>query len=165
MKRSLTILVLAAVIQVVCQPVIAQSRSFHTFTSKFDGEENVHYFKVSGFVVRSVLAMAGEPAAKEAVRGIHKVRLAVVPREAFRAQKVTVDGFRRVLHQDSFEEMMEFREDGDHVTVYSNSPAHHSEQCYMMLVEDEEEIVLIEISGAVNETYFKDLVKLHSQRT
>jgi hypothetical protein len=165
MKRSLIILVLIAMIQVASHQIIAQSQSFQTFTNKFDGEENVHYFKVSGFVVRSVLAMAGEPEAKEAVRGIHKVRLAVVPREAFEAQEVTVEGFRRVLQQDSFDEMMEFREDGDQVTVYSNSPAHRSEQYYLMLVEDEEEIVLIEISGAVNETYFKDLVKLHSQRT
>jgi hypothetical protein len=165
MKRSLILLVLIATAQIMHQPVAAQSQSFQTFRNKFDGEDNVHYFKASGFVVRSVLAMAGEPEAKEAVRGIHKVRLAVVPREAFEAQEVTIEGFRHVLRQDSFDELMEFREDGDRVTVFSNSPAHRSEQCYLMLVEDDEEIVLIEISGVVNEAYFKNLVKLQSQRT
>lgn len=164
MKKSLILLVLMATIQVVYQPVMAQNQSFKTFRNKFDGEDNVHYFKVSGFVVRSVLAMAGEPEAKEAVRGIHKVRLAVVPRQAFESQAVTVQGFRRVLRQDSFEEMLHIREDGDHVTVYSNSPTHRSEQCYMMLVEADDEIVLIEISGVVNEAYFKNLVKLQTQR-
>jgi len=158
-------MVLIAVIQIVHHPVAAQSESFQTFRDKFDGEDDVHYFKVSGFVVRSVLTMAGEPEAKDAVRGIHKVRLAVVPRGAFEAQDVTVAGFRRVLEQDSFDEMMDFREDGDHVTVYSNSPTHRSEQCYLMLVEADDEIVLIEISGFINEAYFRNLVKLQSQKT
>ena len=151
--------------QVVCQSAHAQSESFQTFWRKFDGDDDAHYFKVSGFVVRSVLAMAGEPEAKEAVRGIHKVRLAVVPRNAFKEQGVTVNGFRNVLRQDDFSEMMEFREDGDQVTVYSNSPSHRDDQCYMMLVESDEEVVLIEVTGYVNEAYFKNLVKLQNQKT
>lgn len=164
-KRLITSLALIAIIQVAALPVIAQSESFHTFRTKFQGEENVHYFKVSGFIVRSVLAMAGEDDARDAVRGIDRVRLAVVPRAAFEAQKVTVGGFRRVLEQESFDEMMSFREDGDHVTVFRNSPRHSDDQCYMMLVESDQEIVLIEITGSVDEIYFKNLVKLQSQRS
>ena len=165
MKKLIPSLVLLAIIQIAYQPVAAQSASFSTFKHKFDGEEDVHCFKVSGFVVRSVLAMAGEPEAKEAVRGIHQVRLAVVPRGAFAAQQVTVAGFRRILQNESFDEMMSFRESGDHVTVYRNSPTHRDEQCYMMLVEADDEVVLIEITGHVDETYFKDLLKLQSQRS
>lgn len=151
--------------QFASQSVAAQSDSFRTFWRKFDGEEDAHYFKVSGFIVRSVLAMAGEPEAKEATRGIHKVRLVVVPRNAFKVQGVTVEGFRRVLRQDEFSEMMDFRENGDQVTVYSNTPEHRDDQCYMMLVESDDEVVLIEISGSVNEVYFRNLVKLQNQRT
>jgi len=135
------------------------------FREKFAGEEDVHYFKVSGFIVRSVLAIAGEPGAREATRGIHKVRLAVVPREAFKAQQVTVQGFRRVLQQDAFDELLEFRDSGDQVTVYSNSPKHRDDQAYLMLVESDDEIVLIEINGEVNEHYFKDLVKIHYKQS
>jgi hypothetical protein len=145
--------------------VYAQSDSFQAFRNKFAGEEDVHSFKVSGFIVRSVLALAGEHEAREATRGISKVRLVVAPRLAFEAQRVTVDGFRRVLREDAFEELMNFREDGDKVTVYSNSASRRRDHCYMMLVEDEENIVLIEVSGYVNEGYFRNLVKLQQQRT
>lgn len=165
MKHTVFLLAFLAIVVAMPQTAAAQSESFQTFRAKFAGEENVHYFKVSGFIVRSVLAMAGEPDARQAVRGIHKVRLAVVPRVAFDAQQVTVKGFRRVLQQDSFSELMEFREDGSQVTVYSNSPEHRDDQCYMMLIEDDTEIVLIEIDGTVNEKYFKDLVKVHSQQS
>lgn len=165
MKKLISALVIAALWQAVCLPLAAQSRSFQAFKSKFSGEENVHCFNVNGFLVRSVLALAGEDEAKEAIRGIHRVRLAVVPRAAFQEKNVTVAGFRRVLKDDLFEEMMDFREDGDHVTVFSNTPADRDDQCYMMLVEDEHEIVLIEVSGIVNEAYFRNLVKLQAQRT
>ncbi|MEJ1241356.1 DUF4252 domain-containing protein [Chryseolinea sp. T2] len=165
MKRFILSLILLAITQLALQESFAQSQSFQTFKNKFAGEDDVHCFKVSGFIVRSVLGMAGEHEAKEAVRGIHRVRLAVVPRDAFNAQKVSVNGFRRILHEDNFDEMMSFRENGDHVTVYSNSPRHDDEQCYLMLVESDEEVVLIEVLGNVNETYFKNLVKIQSQRT
>ncbi|MGC3943900.1 MAG: DUF4252 domain-containing protein [Chryseolinea sp.] len=164
MKRFIIPFILLA-FTLTYQESVAQSQSFQTFKNKFAGEEDVHCFNVSGFVVRSVLGMAGEHEAKEAVRGIHKVRLAVVPRDAFEAQNVSVKGFRRILHQDNFDEMMSFRENGDAVTVFSNSPSHHNDQCYMMLVESDDEIVLIEILGHVNEAYFKNLVKVQSQRT
>lgn len=165
MKRSILLVALLTVSQLIAFESAAQSRSFQTFREKFSGEDDVHYFKVSGFIVRSLLGLAGEQEAKEAVRGIHRVRLAVVPRQAFDAQNVTVNGFRNILRQDNFAEMMNFREDGDEVTVYSNSPGRRDHQYYMMLVEADNEIVLIEISGRVNEAYFKDLIKLQSQRT
>lgn len=165
MKRLMIPFAIAAITLVTCVPVKAQSRSFQAFRDRFNGEENVQYFKVSGFVVRSVLGMAGEHEAKEAVRNIHKVRLAVVPREAFAQQEVTVAGFRKVMRQDAFDELMEFRENGDQVTVYSNASKDRDDRCYLMLVEDDDEIVLIEITGTVNEQYFKNLVKLQSQKT
>ena len=163
MKRLIFLIASIAVIQVTPQAAVAQSPSFQAFKAKFAGEEDVHCFKVSGFIVRSVLTMAGEPEAREATRGIQKVRLAIVPNEAFKAQNVTVRGFRQVLVRESFDELMEFRDNGDRVTVYSNSPAHRDDQAYMMLVESDDEIVLIEINGQVNEQYFKNLVKLHYQ--
>jgi hypothetical protein len=165
MKRFILPFVLLVICQLVIQENHAQSQSFQTFKNKFAGEEDVHCFNVSGFVVRSVLRIAGEHEAKEAVRGIHKIRLAVVPRDAFDSQNVTVKGFRRVIREDNFDEMMSFRENGDEVTVYSNSPTHRGDQCYMMLVESNDEIVLIEILGYVNEAYFKNLVKVQAQRT
>jgi hypothetical protein len=165
MKQLIFLFASIALLQSTPQVAAAQSPSFQAFRDKFAGEDDVHYFKLSGFIVRSVLAMAGEPEARVATRGIHKVRLAVVPRDAFKARQVTVQGFRQVLRQDAFDELLEFRDNGDQVTVYSNSPRHSDDQSYMMLVESDDEIVLIEINGKVDEHYFKDLVKLHYQQS
>jgi len=163
MRPFLPFFVLIVLAFLVATPVAGQTDSYRAFRTKFSGEEDAHFFGVSGFIVRSVLAMTGEDEAREAARGIHRVRLAVVPRDAFREQQVTVRGFRQVLQQEAFDELMSFSDNGDAVTVYSNTPRRRDDQCYMMLVEAEDEVVLIEISGQVNEQYFKNLVKLHYQ--
>lgn len=134
MKRNIILYVIAATSLLSYLSADAQSRSFQTFRDRFKGDHDVHCFGVNGSIVRMVLGIAGEQEAKEAVRNIHKVRMAIVPREAFLQQQVTVAGFRKVMREDAFDELMSFRENGDEVTVYSNTPAHSDDQYYLMLV-------------------------------
>lgn len=161
MKAILAILTCAALALIASPRAHAQSESFKAFKQKFAGQDNAHSFSVSGSVVRAVLALAGEREAKRAVRDVHKVRLAVVPATAFQQQGVTVNGFKRFMRKDQFDELMTFRENGDEVSVFNNSPSHPDDQLYMMLIEGKDEVVLIEISGSIDEDYVRSLVGLH----
>lgn len=134
----------------------AQSESFQKFRDKFGYADDVHSFKTNGFLLRTVLAMAGEDEAKRALRHIGKIRLIAVPKAAFAAEQVTVGGYKDVLRTDGYDQIMNVREDDADVTVYERG-ARDAQNRYMVLVEDKSEVVLIEVNGYVDREYLKSL--------
>lgn len=127
----------------------AQSKSFVTLKDKFAGEDDVHHFAVSGFFARSILWMADEHEFYKAIEDVQTIRLIVIPRDAFQAQDVTVNGFKKVLLSDGFEELARVKDSGDDVTIFHQASAKKKDR-YFMLVEDDNEIVGIEIKGYID---------------
>ena len=84
---------------------LAQSRSFQTIKEKFSGSEDVHCFSTNGFFARTILWMANEHEFNGAIKDIKSINLITVPKSAFRSEGVTVSGFKKVLQDDSFEQL------------------------------------------------------------
>ena len=127
----------------------AQSESFLTLKDKFRGEDEVHHFSVSGFLARSILWMADEHEFFSAIKDVKTIRLIVIPRDAFMEQEVTLNGFKKVLRGDGFEELARVKDHGDEVTMYLQSSGKKKDR-YMILVEEEDEIIAIEIKGYID---------------
>ncbi len=142
----------------------AQTESFLKFKNKFSGKENVHCFRTNGMVVRTILGLAGEEEAKRAARHVARLRLVTVPRVAFEAQQVTVSGFKKVLKQDSFEEILQVRDGETDVTIYLRDQ-HDDDGCYMVLVEGADDIALIELIGYLDKEYIKSFYPNSHQKT
>ncbi len=156
MKRLLLLIVLTAPLS-----VYAQSDVFQTFRKKFRGEEGAHYLNVSGFVVRTMLAIADEDEARRAMKDISRIHLMVVPREAFSTKRVTVAGFKRVMQDNHFEHVLDAKDGSDKVAIYSYTPSRREDQSHLMVIESDDNVLLIEFSGFVDEQYLAELVKVH----
>jgi hypothetical protein len=150
MKR--TILSTFIVLLITSASAIAQSESFLALKDKFNREDDVHHFAVSGFFARSILWMADEHEFYHAIKDVKTIRLIVIPREAFKAQDVTVNGFKKVLKGDGFEELARVKDNGDDVTIYHQATGKKNDR-YFVLVEDNNEIVGIELKGYVDAEY------------
>ncbi len=55
-------------------------------------------------------------------------------------------GFKKVLKQDSFEELALIREEGEEVSIYLREGNNHKNN-YFVLVEGADEVVAIELNG------------------
>ena len=127
----------------------AQSESFIALKDKFAGEHDVHHFAVSGVFARSILWMADEREFYNAIKEVKTIRFIVIPREAFKAQDVTVSGFKKVLMKDGFEELARVKDNGDDVTFYLQSSPKKKDR-YFVIVEENDEIVAMEIRGYID---------------
>lgn len=145
MKSILTTLFLALTISTS----FAQSDSFMNLKEKFSDQEDVFSFGTSGFFARTILWMAGEHEFTEAIKEVKSIRLITIPKTAFENESVTVNGFKKVLLKDSFEELANVKEDGDDVTIYLQSTKSKTNR-YMILVEEKDEVVAIEIRGYID---------------
>ncbi|HTE31546.1 MAG TPA: DUF4252 domain-containing protein [Chryseolinea sp.] len=160
MKKIIT----SAALLFVTTVIFAQSDSFMTFKDKFYGEDEVYCISVNGFLARTVLSIVGEHEFKHAVRHIRNVRLVTVPKDAFEAKRVSVNGFKEVLKNDDFEEMVTVSERGEHVSVFiSEAPDDFNR--YMFLVDDGDSVVLIEATGYIDPEYLKSHAFLSQQKT
>jgi hypothetical protein len=129
----------------------AQSESYQTIKDTFKGGEDVHAFSVSGFLCRTVLWMADEHEFAEAITDIKNIKLIVVPREEFSTRGLSVNGFKKVLKKDSFQELAHFRDHDDLATIFlQESPKSKMRDRYFILVEADEEVVAIEMKGTVD---------------
>jgi hypothetical protein len=138
-----------AALLIASASTFAQSESFLTLKDKFHGESDVHHFAVSGFFARTVLWMADEHEFYSAIKDIKTIRLIVIPREAFKAQDVTINGFKKVLQKDGFEELLRVKDSGDDVTLYLQSSPKKKDR-YFVIVEEDDEIVAIELKGSID---------------
>ena len=128
----------------------AQSESFMALKSKFRGDENVFCVGAGGgLLARAALWASGETEINDAIKRIHDIQLIVIPKEAFREKRVTVAGYKRVLAKDHYSELLHAKDGGDDVTIYIK-PAGHRNNLYMILVEEDDEVVAIHFEGYVD---------------
>lgn len=139
-----------ALISLVSAAVYAQSKSYSLLKEKFTGYENVVSFRTSGFLTRSVLMFAGEPEFNKAIREVKKVRVIVIPKEAFKAEKVSVNGFIKVARKDAFEELFNVYDHGDNFTLLVQSEKDHQDNRYLLVVDGNGEVVVMEITGYID---------------
>jgi hypothetical protein len=140
----------AIAITLLSSAVFAQSKSYSLLKEKFSGHENVVSFRTSGFLTRSVLLFAGEPEYNRAIKQVRKIRITVIPKAAFKAEKVTVKGFIKIAKKDSFEELFSAYDHGDEVTLLVQSEKDHPDNRYLLLVDGNDEVVALEITGYID---------------
>lgn len=130
---------------------LAQSKSYQLLRKKFAGSENVVSIRTSGFMVRTILWMAGENEFNHAIRDVRNVRLTVVPKTAFKKQDVTVKGFIKVAQKEGFEEIISAHDHGDDITILKQDfTGKKRNDCYLILVDEGREVVVMEVTGYVN---------------
>jgi hypothetical protein len=160
MKKIIASLLLIAIVA----GAHGQSKSYRILREKFQGNPNVFSFSTSGFLARTALWMAGEHDYTEAVKDVQKVRLTVVPESAFKANRVTLGGFKKIAKKDGFEELARVKDHGDDVTLLLQSPSGKKANRYLLLVDSNSEIVIIEITGYVDPSILlKDNAKIASE--
>jgi hypothetical protein len=147
MRKYFTLII----ILVLVAQVNAQSNSYVTMKDTFKGGEEVHSFSVSGFIARSILWMADEHEYADAITDIKNIRLITIPREQFSQRGVSVNGFKKILKEDSFQELAHFRDHGDLVTFYlqENGKSKMKDR-YFIIIEEDDEVLGIEMRGSVD---------------
>lgn len=147
MKSFLTTLTLTFIVALSGS---AQSKTFQTLREKFHGETDVYSFTTSGFFARTVLRVAGEGDYIKAIKDVKNVRLVVVPKSAFKRHNLTVHGFIKFSHSEGFEELGHIRDRGDEVTVLLQAPKRNGDNRYLVVVEDNTQVVAIELKGYID---------------
>jgi len=142
--KSIPLFIAALVITTAS--TFAQSNSYETLKDKFKNQPDVHSFSLSGWMGRMVLNMAGEHEFRNAIKDLQHMRIITIPRSAFLNEQVTVRGFKKVLKQDSFEELAFVREQGEEVSIYLRE-GNNNKNHYFVLVEEEQEVVALELKG------------------
>lgn len=129
---------------------IAQSKSFLTLKDTFGGEKDVYSFKASGGLARLALRIAGEDEWQDAISEVQNVRFIVVPKEAFRERKLTVNGFRKLAKSHGFEELARIQNHGDDVHILLQAGKNDNNNRYLVLVNEPDEFIAFEIKGYIN---------------
>lgn len=129
----------------------AQSNSFQTLQDHFQGLPEVYSFKFSGFVGRTVLAIAApeEKLIRTALDDVRNYRMIVIPRKEFNNQNLSIKGFTAVLKKDSFDELAHITDNRDNVRLYHRSEGNNKDR-YFVLIDEIEEVIAIEIKGYIN---------------
>lgn len=143
---------------------IAQSNSFQALREKFRGERDVVALHASGSFARTILWIAGEKDFKDAISDVDDIRFIVIPKKAFRANAVSLNGFKKIAREDAFEELARVNDHGDDVTLMmqtSYSKKHDTkDNRYLVVVESSNEVVVMEIKGYIdpNLTIYKERI-------
>lgn len=127
----------------------SQQNGFQTLKNKFKGEENVVTLSSSGCMIRTILLLAGEHDFKKAIKDVDRLRLITIPKSEFEDQRVSVNGFKKVLSKNDYEMLGSTIDHGDQVTLYLQSGEKHQEH-YLLLVENSDEVIAIEINGEID---------------
>lgn len=126
----------------------SQSNSYQTLRDNFIGQPDVNSFAVSGFFCRMVLGIAGEWEFKDAIKDIQHLRIITIPTGEFKAKGLSVNGYKKLLKKDSFEELASVRDNGDAITFYLQSNGNKNR--YMVLIQESDEVVVIEMKGYID---------------
>lgn len=140
------ILLFVAALCITTASAFAQSNSYQALKDKFKDQPDVYSFSFSGWMGRMVLNMAGEYEFKNAIKDIRSVRFITIPRSEFSAQHVSIQGFKKVLKQDAYQELAFIRDEGEEVSIYLRE-GNNNKNIYFVLVEEEQEVVAIELKG------------------
>lgn len=128
----------------------SQSKTFQTLKQKFGGSDNVYAFSASGFFARTILWLAGEHDFRDAVQEIKSIRLITIPKAAFEASQVTVNGLKKLVKKDYFEELANVKDHGDNVSLYLQQGKSEKQNRYLLLVDSSNDVVVIEIRGYID---------------
>lgn len=129
----------------------AQSSSYQTLKDKFNDQPAVHSFSLSGLAGRLVLSMAGEYEFSNAIKDLKHMYLITIPQAEFSKQHLSVNGFKKILKQDSFEPLAIIRDSGDEISIYLQE-GHNHKNSYFVLVEEKQEVLAIELKGYLDPT-------------
>ena len=146
MKRVSLVLSLLALL--ISASSFSQSNSYQILKDNFTGRPDVHSFSVNGFFCRMILGMTDEWEFKEAIKDVQHVRIMTIPTEQFEARGLSVNGYKKLLKKDSFEELASVRDHGDHITFYLQSTGNKNR--YMIVVQEPDEVVVIEMKGYID---------------
>lgn len=152
MKR---IIVTSLLITFMALQAFAQSNSYRTLKNKFEDSPDVHSFSVGGWACRLIFSIAGEYEFKKAVEDVQHIRLITIPKREFEAKEVSINGFKKLLLQDSYQQLANIRDNGEDVTIYLRESG-NKKNYYFVLVEEEKEVVAIELKGYINPDALKD---------
>jgi hypothetical protein len=144
MKSIITILFIT-----ISSLAVAQSKSFSTLREKFVEADDVSSVRVSGFVLKTILWMAGETEWSDDFGKVKSVRVINIPQREFKERNLTPGGFKKVLAKDSFEEMASTLDNGERLTIYLKDRDQRSD-LYFLLVENNSEVTAIEIRGELD---------------
>lgn len=135
----------------------AQSESFQTLKDHFSGKDQVESFSLSGFWCRAAMSivMDDEEELKAMMKEIDQVRFMVIPKIEFDKQNLSVNGFRKFITKDSFEEVMSIREHGEKINIFHRVDGNKKNR-YFVLIEQENEVVALELKGYIDPEMFKD---------
>jgi len=138
--------IFALVFTITSLTTFAQSESFLTFKENLADAEDAVSFKIGGFVLRTELWLSNESDVRDEFGEVHSLRFMNVPMDEVHKRNLKVSGFKSVLKNDHFEEVISASEDGDQVTVYMQERGKNN-NLYFMLIESEDELTAIEIKG------------------
>ncbi|SKC78710.1 DUF4252 domain-containing protein [Ohtaekwangia koreensis] len=138
--------ILALVLITASLSTFAQSESFLTLKEKFGDSRNVTSISVGGFILRTALLISGEDHYRDEFGDVSNVRLINIPIEELDKRNLKISGFKKVLRNDNFEEVVSASEDGEHVTIYMQERK-RNKNLYFLLIEGEDQILAIEIKG------------------
>jgi hypothetical protein len=141
----------AAILTLTVATVNAQSNSYQTLQDHFQGRPEVHAFKFSGLIARTILAVAApeEPLIRRSMDDVRSFRLITIPKVEFERQGLTVRGFTSVLKKDSFEEIAHITDHHDNVRFYHRKEGNNKDR-YFVLIDDGSEVVAIELKGHID---------------
>lgn len=141
-----SILLFVAALFITAESTLAQSNSYQALKDKFKDQPDVHSFSFRGWIGRMVLNMASEYEFKNAIKDIRYVKFITVPHSEFSAQQVSIQGFKKLLKQDAYQELAFISDEGEKVSIYLREGNNHK-NTYFVLVEEEREVVAIELKG------------------
>jgi len=101
------------------------------------------------------MIMEDEEELKGMMNGIDHVRFIVIPKEEFKDQNLTVNGFRKVIANDSYEEVMSIHDKGDHINIFHRTEGNKKNR-YFVLIEQPDEVVALELKGYIDPELFKN---------
>ena len=128
----------------------SQSKSFLTLQDRFEGRKDVTHLNISSFFVRMALCLASEDLNSDEISNIGRLHLMVIPKDHFAADGVTLNGYIRFVEKkDSFEELINIKDKKDNVRLFVKTRDKYTSR-YLLLVDDEDEVVAIEFSGNIN---------------
>ena len=127
----------------------SQSDSFIALKEKFAYHHDAFSFSSSSFLGGALFWLAGEHEFYNAIKEVKRISFMSVPKDAFRAEDVSIAGFKKVVREDSFQELAHVRDNGDLITFYLKSTGSKNNR-YMILVEDSENLIAIELTGYID---------------
>lgn len=142
----------------------AQSDSFKALKEKFAYHHDVYSFSTNAFWGGTLFWLAGEHEFYDAIREIKRISLISIPRHAFNHEEVSVDGFKKVMRKDSFQELARMKDNGDMVTFYMKSTESKNNR-YMILVEDSQNVIAIELTGYIDPEFLLNCESSYKEKS